>query len=502
MLDEQTIKTSETTKSKTDYSAIRSQDNLYYLEECLSKAEVCAIDTEASDKDPMSAILYGISLSISERQAFFIPMLKSDLIGLSPDDVRCCLNRIFNNNLKFVGHNLKYDFALLQRHGIKVNSMYFDTMLAAYECFGDWDFWNLAAVSKKLLGVAIKRYKEIVGKGETFLDRPFAELVEHACCDADMALRLYFVLSRELRKRQIDQYFFDVTMQLENFLLDCELIGVRLDTERMTAISETLKMNTDRLKSLSFSLAGSDFDIDSYKSTTEILKKFKIWEKTTGQINEVQLEQLACSHPLPFHIVKYHRERNRYKEAELLCTSAKDGRVFPKFSQIKSAHGSLWSGSPSLREAFVGKAIYDERLNQIFHCPEAAIQLLQDICGDTVLQYDVKTHGCRGDFIPCELSISGLPHNEILLSYVIGMTDTAICTLFLTTREQAAKTRVALDLQYAYLFSWVRKFSESSISKGYAEYGKKRKYLAGLRSSDTDKRNKAVRAAIRWLVHY
>jgi DNA polymerase-1 len=235
--------------------------------------------------------------------------------------------------------------------------MYFDTMLAAYECFGDWDFWNLAAVSKKLLGVTIKRYKEIVGKGETFLDRPFAELVDHACCDADMALRLYFVLSRELRKRLIDQNFIDGTMQLENFLLDCELTGVRLDTERMTAISETLKMNTDLLKSLSFSLAGCDFDIDSYKSTTEILKKLRIWEKTTGQINEVQLEELACSHPLPFHIVKYRRERNRYKEAELLRTSAKDGRVFPKFSQIKSSHGSLWSGSPSLREALVGKAI-------------------------------------------------------------------------------------------------------------------------------------------------
>ena len=72
---------------KTDYRAIRNHADLCALEGYLSKAAVCAIDTETSGKDPQSATLFGISLSVKERQAFFVPMMKSDLEGLSPEDV-------------------------------------------------------------------------------------------------------------------------------------------------------------------------------------------------------------------------------------------------------------------------------------------------------------------------------------------------------------------------------------------------------------------------------
>jgi hypothetical protein len=63
--------------------------------------------------------------------------------------------------------------------------------------------------------------------------------------------------------------------------------------------------------------------------------------------------------------------------------------------------------------------------------------------------------------------------------------------------DQAVKTRTALVMRYERLFEWLRQFTEHSISLGYAEYEGKRKYLAGLRSSNIDKRNKAVKAAIR-----
>ena len=75
-------------------------------------------------------------------------------------------------------HNLKDDYAVLRRYELEPDSPHFDTMLAAYACFGDWEFWNLAAIVKKLLGLSIKRYRDIVGAGETFLDRPFNELVD------------------------------------------------------------------------------------------------------------------------------------------------------------------------------------------------------------------------------------------------------------------------------------------------------------------------------------
>jgi DNA polymerase-1 len=204
--------------NKTDYRAVRSAEDLRSLEQCLAKADVCAIDTETSGKDPRTATLYGVSLAVREGQAFYVPLIQSDLDGLRPDDVRARLKVALSRRLKLVGHNLKYDFTVLHRHGIDVQELHFDTLLAAHECFGDWDFWNLSALAKKLLGAKVLRYREIVAKGETFLGRPFKELVEHACCDADMALRLYEVLTKELRKRGAEKQFTDRAMRVEGFL--------------------------------------------------------------------------------------------------------------------------------------------------------------------------------------------------------------------------------------------------------------------------------------------
>jgi len=125
---------------KTDYRAIRCAEDLGAFEQCLAQAEVCAIDTETSGKDPRRATLYGVSLAMKEGQAFYVPMVQSDLDGLSPEDVRARLKAALSRKLKLVGHNLKYDFSVLHRHGIDVQELHFDTMLAAHECFGDWDF--------------------------------------------------------------------------------------------------------------------------------------------------------------------------------------------------------------------------------------------------------------------------------------------------------------------------------------------------------------------------
>src|SRR6516225_2916885 len=75
--------------------------------------------------------------------------------------------------VKVVGHNLKYDYVLLRRYSIRIRAPHFDTMLAAHECFGDWDFFNLGAVAKKLMGLDVKRYRDNVDEGQTLQDIPF-----------------------------------------------------------------------------------------------------------------------------------------------------------------------------------------------------------------------------------------------------------------------------------------------------------------------------------------
>jgi DNA polymerase-1 len=134
------------------YIAIVDQAGLRELEEVVTRAGICSVDTESTDKDPRKASLLGVAIAVREGQAYYVPVTEANLHDISDASILDFLRGLLSRNIKIVGHNLKYDYVLLRRYGIRIADTYFDTMLAAHECFGDWDFFNLAAVAKKLIG--------------------------------------------------------------------------------------------------------------------------------------------------------------------------------------------------------------------------------------------------------------------------------------------------------------------------------------------------------------
>ncbi len=218
---------------RSDYRAGRTRAELDELHNMVKAAEVCALDTEASDKDPRNAVLYGVAFSVRERQAVYVPLLQSDLDGVSREEVRTRLEKIFRLKTNFVGHNIKFDYLILRKHGMRLRSVHFDTMLAAGECFGDWAFFNLGEVARKLLGTKIKRYADVVEKEQTFLDVPFKDLIEHACTDADISLRLFHRLNVELRNRGLADTFQRDRMRVLVMLAEMECEGVGIDVKKI-----------------------------------------------------------------------------------------------------------------------------------------------------------------------------------------------------------------------------------------------------------------------------
>jgi len=263
----------EDNRPQSDYRAGRTQAELDELHNMVRAAEVCALDTEASDKDPRNAVLYGVAFSVREGQAVYVPLMQSDLGGVSQEEVRTRLERIFRIKTKFVGHNIKFDYLILRKHGMRLRNIHFDTMLAAGECFGDWEFFNLGEVARRLLGTKIKRYGDIIEKEQTFLDVPFKDLVEHACTDADMSLRLFHRLSVELRNRQLEDRFLRDSMRMLVRLAEMECEGVRIDVKKIEMSTNRLVEDADTLKKHIFQEVGCEFDLDSWKSTSGALRK-------------------------------------------------------------------------------------------------------------------------------------------------------------------------------------------------------------------------------------
>src|SRR5207244_4346865 len=170
-------------------------------------------------------------------------------------------------------------------------------MLAAYECFGDWEFFNLCTLAKTLLGRDVKRYKDIVGEGETLLDVPFNELLGHACADVDITLRLYHRLQKELENRTLSEQFSGETMPLLRTLVAKECNGVRIDIKAVLRRREALAEEAETLKRVVIAQAGKEFDLDSPRETASALRgSSSLAEQTVRRLTLTQLEHLTGTH--------------------------------------------------------------------------------------------------------------------------------------------------------------------------------------------------------------
>jgi len=193
---------------QTSYRAVLDREGLHQLLSLVRASKLCAIDVEADSKDPRTANLLGIAFCVKAGEALLVPLTEVHLKGLTTNDALGFIKQILKSKVAFIGHNIKYDSLLLQRAGAPIGEIHFDTMLAAYECHGDWPFFNLSFVCERVLARRIKSYADVVGGKVTFLDLPLTEIVNHACQDADFAFRLYPVLLRRLEELGIRQQFF------------------------------------------------------------------------------------------------------------------------------------------------------------------------------------------------------------------------------------------------------------------------------------------------------
>jgi DNA polymerase-1 len=494
-------------KPEVQYKAIRNEVEMRELQALISKSEVCAMDTEASGKDPRNASLLGVAFSVNAGEAFYVPVTKVDLDGTSPEVIKAWLSKLFAGRTKFVGHNVKFDYVLLRRHGITIKHVFFDTMLAAYECFGDWEFFNLAAVVKKLIGKDINRYKDIVGDGETLLDLPFSEVVEHGCADADMTLRLYHRLENELEKRNLLVQFSKQAMVLLRALARKECTGVRLNMAAVYRRRAVLTEETATLRSAVIAEAGKEFDIDSLAEITNVLRDIRpLGEQMRGRrLALPQLEELAGTHSLPRRIVKYCRAQKLVRQLDVICREAKEGRVFPIFSQLRSEYGALSSTGPRICEPdgpLEAAAVMDKVVRERMKDQGRSISILQQVTGDEVLKRDVRGWSKHSRLIGGDAVMRNLDQKDLLLATAIGLSDAALCRRFLIDRATVAGKRHALAARYVKVFTWLADYRRDAMNQGFACHDGERKYLAGLKSSDINKRHKALRSAIQWLIRY
>ena len=492
-------------RENNDYRAVQNRESLQELEAAVRGSEVCALDTESDDKDPRKASLLGVAFSVQKGAAFFVPVLERDLKGVSRDEVMASLQRVLNKQRRIVGHNIKYDALLLRRHGLTIRNMYFDTMLAAYDCFGDWDFFNLGFLTEKLLGKRIKRYGDIVRRDQTFLDLPLKEMKDHGCQDADFALRLYERLDKELSKRAIRDQFADTTMKLARKLAEFEFKGVSVYLKKLERARGDLLAAIAAVKERVWDRLGKKVDLDSSKALTEALKDHLNLGSAIGakSLSSRRLVDLAISHRDVQAIVKYKRLRKQLKRIESIAAAAKGNKVYPLFNQVRSSSGRLSSSEPNLfDEDGLGavRACIGPALRGFFPNRQKALDCLEAESKDVHLKSDRSGQRGGNKFMAKHDTMKGLDHDEFLLSVVCGESGPAISRRFMLERMEVDSACHDLRMRYGRLSQWLLEFRAEAAKRGYVIGPRGRKYLAGLQSSSIENRKKAADASVRWLI--
>ena len=343
-----------------DYKLVDNEEEITRLRDFLMTKEIVSLDTETTSTNAIEAELVGLSFSVEENKAYYIPIPPNREKALEIVNIFKPLYE--NEKILKVGQNIKYDLEVLANYGVTLAGKMFDTMIAHYviqpELYHNMDY--LAEIYLKYKTIHIEELIGPKGKGQKNMrDLSPEQIYEYAAEDADVTLKLKNILEKELKKYDVEHLFYDIEMPLMPVLASMEMNGVRLDTKSLQETSEVLTQRMKAIEDKIYQLAGESFNIASPKQVGEILfDKLKIVEKAkktkTGQYvtNEEVLQGLKHKHEIVGNILE-HRGLKKllgtYVDALPSLINQRTGHIHTSFNQTITSTGRLSSSDPNLQ---------------------------------------------------------------------------------------------------------------------------------------------------------
>ena len=341
------------------YHLVENEEEAQELCRSLLTFSQVAFDTETTSVDAMQAQLVGMSFAVEGGTAWYVAVSRETEAAQSMVDI---FRPFFEHpSIEKVGQNLKYDLLVLSHYGVEVAGPLFDTMLAHYVVQPEQRH-NMDLLAEKYLHYRTIPIEALIGSGRTqrnMSDLDPKEIVDYACEDADVTLRLYPILKEEMEKYEVTSVFTDIEMPLLPVLARMERNGVRLDT---TALEETGRNFTERMQQLEaeiYELVGHEFTITSPKQVGAVLFdelqiSAKVKKTKTGQYStsEEVLESLRDKHPIVEKILQHRALKkllSTYVEALPKLIHPETGHIHTSFNQAVTATGRLSSSNPNLQ---------------------------------------------------------------------------------------------------------------------------------------------------------
>ena len=359
-----------------DTSAYACVSDLETLDAWIARATakgLVAFDTETDRLSQADADLVGVSLAIAPGQACYIPLGHAAGEGLALEDGQD-LNQIPLDQaiarlkplledpavLK-VGHNAKYDMAILARHGIVVAPID-DTMLISYVLEAGLHGHGMEELSALLLDHQPMSLKQLTGTGKAQKSFRHVELTAATCFaaeDAEVSLRLHERLRARLPREGLLTVYETLERPMPAVLADMELAGVRIDGELMRRLSHEFSLRMADLEQEAQRLVGRPFNLGSPKQIGDVLfgemglsggrkTATGVWSTDAGVLEDLA----AQGHTLPRVLLDWRqlsKLKGTYTDALALAVSQTSGRIHTSFALASTTTGRLSSLDPNLQ---------------------------------------------------------------------------------------------------------------------------------------------------------
>ncbi len=332
-----------------------------WIDEAEEGGEI-AVDTETDSLNPHQANLVGISLSSKIGKACYIPVGHNSKTNLNKKDV---LNKIKpfleDSSIKKIGQNIKFDFIVFYKHGIRLNSME-DTMLMSYVLDAGKNRHNMDTLSEIHLNHKPIKFKELVGSGKKEINFSQVELdkaKDYAAEDADITYRLYKKFYKSLKSEKMTHIYEIFEKPLIEILAFMEIEGVKVDNKFLKSLSLKFTKKIEKTQKNIFKISKKEFNIASPKQLGEIIYNelkitgLKKTKKGSFATSATVLEDLAFKgHDFAKLVLDWRqlsKLKNTYSDSLPEHLNPTTKRVHTSFLLAATTTGRLASSDPNLQ---------------------------------------------------------------------------------------------------------------------------------------------------------
>jgi DNA polymerase I len=351
------------------YETVTTLDRLdHWLAEARRIGHV-AVDTETASLDAITGTLVGVSLSTAPGNGCYIPLGHGghDLLSARPEqinltDAMARLRPLLADDAVLkIGHNLKYDMAVLAQHGCVI-APFDDTLVLSFALDAGAHNHGLDELAERHLGHTCLSFKDVCGTGKaqiSFAEVPLDRATAYAAEDAEVALRLWQLLRHRLWQEGGTRVYEMVDRPLVPAITAVERRGILVDRDVLSRLSATFAQDMARLEAAIHDEAGGPFTIGSPKQLGEVLfdrmglkggRKGKSgdWSTDLSELERLERDGVTIARQI-LEWRQVAKLKSTYTDALQAQINPVTGRVHTSYSLVGAQTGRLSSTEPNLQ---------------------------------------------------------------------------------------------------------------------------------------------------------